>query len=367
MSGHTHPRRILMTVDAVGGVWRYAMDAARALRLEGVATLFTGLGPPPSRQMIEEARAIGELEWLDAPLDWMVRDPAALSQVPAMLAELASARGVDLLHLNLPSQAAGLSVDLPVVVVSHSCVGTWFASVRGTLLPADWQWQEDINRRGLTAADAIVAPSRSHADAVARIYGVTAIDIVHNASGHVPTQLGKKDYVFAAGRWWDEGKNAAALDIAASLCRRPVVAAGPTEGPNGEQFSFAHVDDRGPLGHREAMALMSEAAIFVSPSIYEPFGLAALEAARSGAALVLADIPTYRELWADAALFADSADPASFAEAIDRLADDRRLRRRIALAAQEKSRQFSLRNQADCLLAIYRRVAEGQRKLTAAE
>ena len=45
-----------------------------------------------------------------------------------------------------------------------------------------------------------------------------------------------------------------------------------------------------------------EAAIFARPARYEPFGLAILEAAQAGCALVLGDIPSLRELWADAAL-----------------------------------------------------------------
>ena len=43
--------------------------------------------------------------------------------------------------------------------------------------------------------------------------------------------------------------------------------------------------------------------IFVSAARYEPFGLAVLEAAQAGCALVLSDIPTFRELWDGAALF----------------------------------------------------------------
>ena len=34
--------------------------------------------------------------------------------------------GADLLHLNLPSQAAGFPDGMPVVVTSHSCLATWW-------------------------------------------------------------------------------------------------------------------------------------------------------------------------------------------------------------------------------------------------
>ncbi|MGN6778820.1 MAG: glycosyltransferase family 1 protein, partial [Rhizobium sp.] len=62
------PRTVLMTVDAVGGVWRYAMDLAKGLQRFGVNTVFAGLGPSPSSEQEQEAIAIGPLVWLDAPL-----------------------------------------------------------------------------------------------------------------------------------------------------------------------------------------------------------------------------------------------------------------------------------------------------------
>ena len=42
------PLRLLMTTDAVGGVWRYALDLCRTLSLEGVTPILVGLGPKPS-------------------------------------------------------------------------------------------------------------------------------------------------------------------------------------------------------------------------------------------------------------------------------------------------------------------------------
>ena len=58
----------------------------------------------------------------------------------------------------------------------------------------------------------------------------------------------------------------------------------------------------------------ASAAVFVSPALYEPFGLAVLEAAHAGCALVLSDIPTFRELWDCAAVFVDPHDATRIAE-----------------------------------------------------
>ena len=64
---------------------------------------------------------------------------------------------------------------------------------------------------------------------------------------------------------------------------------------------------------------MRRSAIFAAPSRYEPFGLAVVEAAISGAALVLADIPTFRELWSDAALFVSPDDSNGWSRALTEL------------------------------------------------
>src|SRR5690606_23862841 len=133
----------------------------------------------------------------------------------------------------------------------------------------------------------------------------------------------------------------------------PVIMAGPTTGPGGQSLALRHAEARGELPNAEVRRLMAGAGIVVSPSIYEPFGLAALEAARAGSALVLADIPTYRELWDGAAVFADPHDAAALAGAINELAAARILRRQLGQAARRRSELFTLQAQAAAMLGVY--------------
>ncbi|MDR6758655.1 glycosyltransferase involved in cell wall biosynthesis [Mycoplana sp. BE70] len=360
--------RVLMSVDAVGGVWRYAMDLAGGLRREGCAVVFAGFGPPPSDVQAAEASAIGTLVWLDADLDWTGEGEERLDRIPALIERLVRAFAIDLVHLNAPSQAAGLDVSVPVVAVSHSCVVTWFEAVRGSGVPESWAWHERRNRHGFERADVVIAPSRSHADALRRCYGpVARLEVLHNACALPVEQRPRQAFALAAARWWDEGKNGAALDRAAAQCRTPVLMAGAFAGPEGSRFEVAHARVLGELPHAQVAALMESAAIFVSPSLYEPFGLAALEAARKGAALVLADIATYRELWDGAALFANPKDPGAIAAAVDRLSDDPRLRSRLAQHAGERALQFSLEHQCRQALDVYARALERPQRIEAAE
>ena len=91
----------------------------------------------------------------------------------------------------------------------------------------------------------------------------------------------------------------------------------------------------------------------MSPSLYEPFGLAVLEAALAGCALVLADIPVFRELWDGAAVFFDPRDAAGLASAVNAVAGDAPVRQGLADRARERAGRFTPARQAGALLAAY--------------
>src|SRR5690606_19922581 len=116
------PRCILMTVDAVGGVWTYALSLARALASAGNAVVLAGSGPLPTDAQVREAEEVATIDWLETPLDWMAGREAELEGLGAELSDLARRHEAELLHLNAPAQASGIEIDMPVVTVSHSCV-----------------------------------------------------------------------------------------------------------------------------------------------------------------------------------------------------------------------------------------------------
>jgi glycosyltransferase involved in cell wall biosynthesis len=353
------PQHVLITLDAVGGVWRYALDLARGLGAIGTRTTLLGFGPPPNRDREAEVEEIGtaRLVWSDHTLDWMAGHEDELAGIAPVIEEVAEREGVDLLHLNLPSQACGLSRKRPVAVASHSCVVTWWAAMRRDRLPESWRAARERNRRGFDAADIVIAPSGSHAEALERAYGpIDDLDVVYNAAVADDAPCEPKQYfALAAGRWWDEAKNAAALDAAAALASTGMRLAGPTLAPNGEEFGIRHAHPLGEIPAAEVRALMRRAAIFASPARYEPFGLAILEAGMSGCALVLSDIPTFRELWDGAAVFVSPDDPAALALAIDWLADNPDHAARWGARAADRARGFTLEAQVSRMLDVYAR------------
>ena len=63
----------------------------------------------------------------------------------------------------------------------------------------------------------------------------------------------------------------------------PVELAGAFEGPEGSSFRTRDAEAMGAVDPKQLLTAMSKAAVFVAPSRYEPFGLAVLEAAATGA------------------------------------------------------------------------------------
>jgi UDP-glucose:(glucosyl)LPS alpha-1,2-glucosyltransferase len=105
--------------------------------------------------------------------------------------------------------------------------------------------------------------------------------------------------------------------------------------------------------HPQVLQAMGRAAIVVVPSRWsEPFGLVALEALASGAALICAPRGGLPEVAGDAALYANPDDPAELAAAIHALATDEPRRTVLAEAGRQRARQFDVTPIAARLAAL---------------
>ncbi len=354
MTDHT---RILITADAIGGVWQYATDLARALQPLGYEPVIALLGPVPRDAQRADAAGLTLIE-TDLPLDWLSDGPETVLAGGEAIARLASEQRVDLVHLNMPSLAARARFDVPVVAVAHGCVGTWWQAAKGTQPDAGYAWQDALVRAGLLAADAVVAPSASYAATVARHHALPDTPlVVHNGRAPLaaaPTQ--SADHIFTAGRLWDAVKNTPLLDRVAARLPVPFRAAGSIEGPHGERVDTAHLRLLGSLDSTGIAHELAKRPIFVSAAGFEPFGLAVLEAAAAGCPLVLSGIDTFRELWTGAALFVESEDENGYLAAIARVRSDPALRAHLSEAALLRAQRYTPGAMAEQMAAIYTRL-----------
>ena len=349
---HTH--RLLMTTDAVGGVWRYSIDLAEGLAPYGVQTVLAVLGPAASSSQRAEAKAVPALSLVDTglPLDWTATTPVELDRAGARLAGLAALVGAGSVHLHAPALVGDARWPTPVVAVAHSCVATWWRTMQDGAMPEDFVWRTGVTRAGLLAAQAVIAPTSAHARLVEAAYGPIPIRVVHNGGRAVPVEPRPRcSAVLTAGRLWDAGKAVEWLDQAAAELDVPVFAAGPTVGPNGSTVQFKHLQQLGTLGPDALAAEYAGATVFAAMARYEPFGLAVLEAARAGMALVLSDTPGFRELWNGAAIFVPTE-----ADLLPALQQALAAPEPWAARAQARAGHYTMNKMAAGTLAVHRSV-----------
>lgn len=116
----------------------------------------------------------------------------------------------------------------------------------------------------------------------------------------------------------------------------------------------------------DLVALYNIATCFVFPSLYESFGLAAVEAMACGCPVVASRTGALPEIGGDAALYCDPLDPQSIAEPILRLATDPGLRREMAAKGLARAAGFTWERCAEATLAALeaaarRRAGPGRR------
>ncbi|WP_448187463.1 glycosyltransferase family 4 protein [Azospirillum sp. sgz301742] len=341
--GAGKPHRILMTADTVGGVWDYALELSRALARFDINVSLAVMGGGLDERRRAAAARIPGMTLDEAPfrLEWMPDADEDMRRAGDWLLTLERRVRPDIVHVNGYAQAA-LPFRAPVLCVGHSCVLSWWRGVHGERAPKDWDRYAGRVADGLRLADLVIAPTRAMLDCLDELYGPLGRARVI-ANGRDPAlfrPLPKQPFVLSAGRVWDKAKNIAALDAVAPRLEWPVLVAGDTRGPDGSDTPPRHVRHLGRLASEELARVFGRAAIFALPARYEPFGLAVLEAALAGCALVLGDIPTLRELWDGCALFVGPDDRSGLTDALNRLAADPVHRKELGALARRRARAY---------------------------
>ena len=151
----------------------------------------------------------------------------------------------------------------------------------------------------------------------------------------LPTRLAWRAEMIGADRFWPGS--------------RPT----PFQNALAPQAAAAGIVMRGYMPHAEVLKAMAQAAIVVVPSRWaEPFGLTALEAMASGAALICSRRGGLPEVAGQAALYADPDEPGALEAAMTRLMDDAALRARMAVLGLERAPLFDATRARARLLAL---------------
>lgn len=349
--------RVLMTTDTLGGVWDYSLELAGQLARQEVRTVLATLGRLPTAAQSRAAAAVPGLllETSAYRLEWMPDAGSDPERAGDWLLQLERRHAPDIVHLNnylLPPHPW----RAPCLVVAHSCVLSWWQAVKKEPAPRrQWQPYAARVRQSLQRAETVVTPTAALLRTLVELYGpLRRAEVIRNGRRPDPYRpAGKGNYVFSAGRLWDEAKNLRTLASVAPELDWLVMAAGEWRRPEGGEERPANVEYLGQLEPDEMAWWLAAAPIYALPARYEPFGLSVLEAALSGCALVLGDIPTLRELWDEAALFVPPDDSCQLKSVLQGLIRDLPLRQGLARAARQRARRYGAERMAGSYGRLY--------------
>jgi alpha-1,3-rhamnosyl/mannosyltransferase len=113
----------------------------------------------------------------------------------------------------------------------------------------------------------------------------------------------------------------------------------------------------GYVSPTELAALYRGAAVVALPSLYEGFGMPAVEALAAGAPLVLSDLPVFREVAGDAALYAPARRPDLWRDRLRQVLTDDTLRRDLAQRARRRAAHFDWHRAAAATADAWREAA----------
>jgi len=324
---------VLVTTDTLSGVLTYTQELVTGLVNRGVRVTLVSLGEIPLPQQTSWMNELPGLDYRPTGfrLDWMHEAEQDLRESNDYLRSLVKELRPDLLHLNQLCYGS-LAVDTPRVVVAHGDLISWWREVHGhEPKESRWmRWYREAVTRGVWHASAVVAPSVWMLDMIRSCYTRARRDsVIYNGRNPVSFNpyVSKDDSVLSVGRLCDAGKQVSLLTQ--HVHPLPVCIVGSEAQVTDREIPIhtdvklaideVRVAIKGPQTQAQLRMLYSRAAIYAATSRYEAFGMAPLEAAFSRCAIIANDIPSFREIWADAAIYFQANDAESLANVIRRL------------------------------------------------
>src|SRR5262249_44545345 len=153
-------RCVLMTADAVGGVWPYAVLLSELLAARGASIVLATMGESLSRAQRERVRRIRGLEIIESRFrpEWMEDPWTDVERAGEWLLAIEDRTSPEIIHLNGYVHATRL-FRAPTVVVAHSCVLSRWRAVHREEAPRRYDHYRDAVARGARAASLVVAPT----------------------------------------------------------------------------------------------------------------------------------------------------------------------------------------------------------------
>ena len=315
---------------------------------------------------------------LDAFLAWVAQMNADML---AAGSELRERFDFDLLHSHdwlvaVAAQRLAAQMQVPWVTTVHA---TEHGRHQGWVDKHPQSYIHGVEKRMVHRADRVIACSKYMQGHLSEVFDLppTAITVIPNGIDasdlHVPVDLARlrakyaapdEKLVLFAGRLVYEKGFQVALDALPTVVERLgavrflVAGAGTHEEELKAQATRLGLDRHGTfvgwLGDDKLHGLYRIADLCVIPSLYEPFGLVALEAMASGCPCVAADTGGLREVVPhDVGLRFRSSDAPALARMMERALTDGALRDRLVAEGREHVLRFDWADVARSTASLY--------------
>jgi alpha-1,3-rhamnosyl/mannosyltransferase len=294
-------------------------------------------------------------------------------RIPRAFPRLARERGAALAHVQY---FVARRLPCPAVVTVHDLS---FARAPELMRTRDRLLFERFVPPSLRRARRVIAVSETTRRDLLEVYGVapervvavpngvgTRFQPVADARAEVERRFALAEpYLLFVGALQPR-KNAPALVAAyARLVRKgaePLLVLAGNDRGGGDQVRAAIADYGlearvrllGYVSEPDLPALYSAAEALVFPSLYEGFGIPALEAMACGVPVAASSTTGLGEAVGDAAVTFDPSSVGAIAEAVERLLDDVSLRQRLRAEGLARAAEFTWRRAAEQTAAVYR-------------
>lgn len=280
---------------------------------------------------------------------------------------------LDLMHT---TYTAPVWARCPVVLTVHDISFTdhpeWFSARDHRVLSRTVPWSIKRAARVITVSDLcakqIVETYRVPAEKVVRVYngpGRAAMAIEDHEARAVVDLLGLdavRPIVLAVGNLQPRKNLIRLVDAFRRLLVGGLDADLVLVGPEHYRADLVHgaatdlhgrVHFTGYLTDRQLAAWYANATVFAFPSLFEGFGLPAVEAMSHGTPVACARAGALPEVCGDAAIYFDPYDTDSIASALNAVLRDGGLRQRLSRAGRLRQEQFNWTRAAEETLVVY--------------
>lgn len=352
--------RVLLTTDTIGGVWTFTKELSEGLLAAGHQVALMSFGRSPSSAQsawcthtAQRYSAAFRYHFSEVPLEWMQQNEGVFGAGTIALQSAVRDFSPDVFHSSQFCWGA-LPLGIPTLITAHSDVLSWAEAANPQALTGS-PWLDRYRKlvqSGLDGADAVVAPSQWMLQALHRNFAVPCrSEVIYNGRAIPPSHPsapGRKLQAVTTGRLWDEGKGLSSLlKVALPM---PLMLAGDDSFGSASAVLPSAVKALGHLDEPELLGLFQQSSVYIAPSLYEPFGLAPLEAGLCGCAVLARELDSLREIWEDAALY--------FRNSIELEATLRRLSNPSFLLERQlvtsaRARQFTAQRMTSLYLTLY--------------